>query len=107
VENNYIFSAKDLCTLPFIEKLKKAGVSAFKIEGRGREPEYVDGVVRIYRKAIDKKLLKKRLKKVYLNLQNYIIKGFHLDFTLEFQQMMIFQRLKIALQLRQKNSLEK
>ncbi|MEI6243032.1 MAG: U32 family peptidase, partial [Chlamydiota bacterium] len=57
--NNTVMSAKDLCTLPFIEELKKAGVTSFKIEGRNREPEYVDTVVRVYRKALDKKLNEK------------------------------------------------
>lgn len=72
VINNRIFSAKDLCCLPFFEKLKKAGITSFKIEGRNREPEYVDRVVRVYRKAIDNKLTEeeikeslKELKKVY------------------------------------------
>ncbi|MFA4960273.1 MAG: peptidase U32 family protein [Candidatus Pacearchaeota archaeon] len=72
LENNRVMSAKDLCTLPFIEELKKAGVKSFKIEGRNRSPEYVYTVVFAYRKAIDKKLsrdemleLTKELKKVY------------------------------------------
>lgn len=72
VKNNRIFSAKDLCTLPFIEKMKKVGIKSFKIEGRNRDVKYVDTVVRVYRKAIDKKLTKKEmheglkeLKKVY------------------------------------------
>ena len=72
VQNDKILSAKDLCTLPFIEKLKLAGVKAFKIEGRNRDPRYVDTVVKIYRKALDKKLnegearlLIEELKKVY------------------------------------------
>ena len=47
-------SAKDLCTLPFIEKLKKAGIKAFKIEGRNRDVDYVDYVTRVYREALDK-----------------------------------------------------
>jgi putative protease len=63
VENNYIFSAKDLCTLPFINKLKNAGITAFKIEGRNKEPEYVDKVVKVYRKALDKNLTKKEIEK--------------------------------------------
>lgn len=37
IDNNRILSAKDLCTLPFIEKLKKAGITSFKIEGRNRD----------------------------------------------------------------------
>ncbi len=56
VDNDKVLSAKDLCTLPFIEKMKKAGVKSFKIEGRNRDSRYVDSVVRIYRKALDKKL---------------------------------------------------
>lgn len=56
LENNRVMSAKDLCTLPFIEKLKKAGITCFKIEGRNRDSRYVETVVRIYRKALDKKL---------------------------------------------------
>jgi U32 family peptidase len=82
VDNNYIFSAKDLCTLPFIEKLKKAGVVAFKIEGRGREPEYVDSVVRIYRKAIDKKLNKKEIEESLEELKKVYNKGFSSGFFL-------------------------
>lgn len=58
LKNDKIFSAKDLCTLPFIEKLKKAGIVSFKIEGRNRDPRYVDTVVRVYRKALDNKLPK-------------------------------------------------
>ena len=53
LENSRVMSAKDLCTLPFIEKMKKAGVMSFKIEGRNRGPEYVSAVVGEYRKALD------------------------------------------------------
>jgi len=62
VNNNRIFSAKDLCTLPFIEKMKQAGITSFKIEGRNRDSRYVDAVVRIYKKALDKKLNEKEVK---------------------------------------------
>ena len=40
------------------QKIKKAGIKGFKIEGRNREERYVDTVVRIYKKALDKKLTK-------------------------------------------------
>lgn len=50
---NYILSPKDLCALPFIDKLIKAGINAFKIEGRNRSPEYVKTVTECYREAID------------------------------------------------------
>ncbi len=50
---DYVLSPKDLCTLPFIEKLIEADVGSFKIEGRNRSPEYVATVTRAYRQAID------------------------------------------------------
>jgi putative protease len=53
VDNEYIMSPKDLCTLGFIDKILDAGVSILKIEGRGRSPEYVKTVVSCYREAAD------------------------------------------------------
>ncbi len=82
IENNYIFSAKDLCTLPFIEELKKSGAVAFKIEGRGKEPEYVDRVVRVYRKARDKKLAKEEINDGLKELEKAYNKGFSSGFYL-------------------------
>ena len=55
-------SAKDLCTLPFIEKMKKAGIISFKIEGRNRDPRYVDVVTRVYRRALDESLTPEKIK---------------------------------------------
>jgi putative protease len=83
VENNFIFSAKDLCTLPFIEKLKKAGIRAFKIEGRNKEPEYVYSVTKIYRKALDKKLSQKEINKSMEELNQVYNKGFSSGFYLK------------------------
>ena len=48
-----VLSAKDLCSLPFVDKLIEAGVTSFKIEGRARNPEYVMTVVSAYREAVD------------------------------------------------------
>lgn len=53
VDNEYIMSPKDLCTIGFLDKILKAGVSVLKIEGRGRSPEYVQTVVSCYREAVD------------------------------------------------------
>ena len=58
LDNDKVMSAKDLCMLPYVEEMKKAGIFSFKIEGRGRDPRYVDAVVREYRKALDKRLTK-------------------------------------------------
>lgn len=53
VDNQYIMSPKDLCTIEFLDKIVDAGVSVFKIEGRGRSPEYVKTVTQCYREAAD------------------------------------------------------
>jgi len=52
IDNKYIMSPKDLKTIRFIDKMMKAGVRVFKIEGRARGPEYVYTVVRCYKEAI-------------------------------------------------------
>lgn len=54
VDNKFVMSPSDLCTIEILDKIISAGVSILKIEGRGRSPEYVDTVVRVYSKAIDK-----------------------------------------------------
>jgi putative protease len=53
VDNDYIMSAKDLCTIDFLDKIINAGVNVLKIEGRGRSADYVFTVTKCYREAID------------------------------------------------------
>lgn len=53
IENEYIMSPKDLCTIDFIDQIMDAGVSILKIEGRGKGPEYAKTVTRCYREAAD------------------------------------------------------
>ena len=53
VDNEYMMSPKDLCTLDFLNQVRDAGIQILKIEGRGRAPEYVATVTRVYREAID------------------------------------------------------
>ena len=53
IDNEYIMSPKDLSTISFIDQLLEAGVKVFKIEGRGRSPEYVKTTTACYREAID------------------------------------------------------
>lgn len=53
VDNKYIMSPKDLCTIEFLDKMADAGVRVFKIEGRARSAEYVSRVTSCYRKAAD------------------------------------------------------
>ncbi|MEJ2267856.1 MAG: U32 family peptidase, partial [Nanoarchaeota archaeon] len=71
-----------LCTLPFLEKLKKAGIKSFKIEGRNRDPRYVDTVVKVYRKALDKKLNQKEIEEGIKELKKVYHKGFSSGFYL-------------------------
>lgn len=53
LDNEYMMSPKDLCTITFLDQIVDAGVSVLKIEGRGRAPEYVATVTKCYREAID------------------------------------------------------
>jgi putative protease len=76
IGKDYILSAKDLCSLGFIDELIETGIDSFKIEGRMRKPEYVKEVTSAYRRAVDacfdgklslklKKELQKKLDGVY------------------------------------------
>jgi len=53
IENRFVMSPKDLCTLPHLDKLAEAGVSVYKLEGRARTAQYVDTVTRAYRAGLD------------------------------------------------------
>ena len=80
LKNNKVMSAKDLCTLPFIEKMKKAGIISFKIEGRNRDARYVDVVTKVYRKALDKKLTKQEIKELTEQLKTVYNRKFSSGF---------------------------
>lgn len=53
VENDYVLSPEDLCTIGLLDELVGTGISVLKIEGRGRSADYVDRVIRVYREALD------------------------------------------------------
>ena len=53
IDNQYIMSPKDLCTIGFVNKLIDAGVRVLKFEGRARSPEYVKTVLACYNEAVD------------------------------------------------------
>ncbi len=53
VDNDYIMSPKDLCTIHFLNKILDSGVRVLKIEGRARSPEYVKTVVETYNEALN------------------------------------------------------
>ncbi|MBK8807582.1 MAG: U32 family peptidase [Bacteroidales bacterium] len=53
IDNEYIMSPKDLCTIEFLDQVLDAGVSILKIEGRARSPEYVKTVTSAYHEAVE------------------------------------------------------
>lgn len=53
IDNEYIMSPKDLCTIDFLDEILETGVSVLKLEGRGRSPEYVQTVTRCYKEAAE------------------------------------------------------
>ncbi len=53
IDNEYIMSAQDLCTIDFLDKIIESGVKVMKIEGRGKGADYVKTTVECYREAID------------------------------------------------------
>ncbi|MGD9978830.1 MAG: peptidase U32 family protein [Bacteroidales bacterium] len=53
IDNEYIMSPKDLCTISFLDKVIDAGVRVLKIEGRARSAEYVKTVTQCYSEAVN------------------------------------------------------
>ena len=80
VDNNYVMSSADLCTIGMIDILIDSGISTLKIEGRGRGAEYVDTVVKTYRTALDavanQKYTKENIEKWNKNLEKVFNRGF-------------------------------
>ena len=73
LNNNYIMSAADICTIDFLDKFIDAGISVLKIEGRGKSPEYVYTIVKTYKKALkdirNKKYTEKKIKEYFQDLK--------------------------------------
>jgi len=84
IGDDYVLSAKDLCTIEFIDKLIEAGIDSFKIEGRKRSPEYAARVTSVYRRAIDlcyeKKLTEEVKKNLLKELDEVYNRGFSSGF---------------------------
>ncbi len=84
IGEDYVLSAKDLCTIEFIDMLIEAGIDSFKIEGRKRSPEYVAKTVSVYRRAIDLyymgELTAEIKKELLRELENVYNRGFSSGF---------------------------
>ena len=81
VEPHTVMSAKDLCSLGFIDKLMSAGISSFKIEGRARNAEYVKTVVSAYRRAVDAVAAGEYTPELVAALVEEVKKVFHREFA--------------------------
>jgi len=80
----YFFNSQDLNLLAHLDKLKKSGITSFKIEGRNKSVYYVAIVCRTYRKvldAVEKKLPAKKLKKIIEDQQAELGKLVHRGYT--------------------------
>jgi len=53
LENNYVMSPTDLCTIGLLDEVVETGIKTIKIEGRSRSPQYVNEVISCYREALD------------------------------------------------------
>jgi putative protease len=80
IDNEYIMSPEDLCTIDFLDELVDAGINVLKIEGRGRAPEYVAKTIKTYREAIDaiadKSYSKEKVKNWLIELKKVYNRGF-------------------------------
>jgi U32 family peptidase len=85
----YLFNSKDLCLIEHMDKLKKAGVDAFKIEGRTKSAYYVVQATKSYRSVLNAiemgkngKEIKKAAKKAKTELGKLINRGYSTGFLL-------------------------
>ena len=76
-----VMSAKDLCSLPYVQQLLKAGITSWKIEGRARNPEYVAATVSAYREARDAAMKGVYTKAMCDSLVERVSRVFHREFA--------------------------
>jgi putative protease len=81
VEPSTVLSAKDLCSLSFVDKLMAAGIASFKIEGRARNAEYVKAVTSAYRRAVDAVAEGVYTEELVAELEELVSRVFHREFS--------------------------
>lgn len=83
-KGKYFLSAKDLCMIKYIPELIKAGISSFKIEGRRRDPKYIEVASRCYKEAVDayfdKTFTQEKVKKWRAELETIYNRGYSTGF---------------------------
>ena len=81
VEPHTVLSARDLCSLGFVDKLMVAGVASFKIEGRARNANYVKTVTAAYRRAVDAVACGAYTPELVAELRESVQRVFHREFS--------------------------
>lgn len=81
IEPHTVISAKDLCSIGFVDKLMDAGISCFKIEGRARNANYVRACVLAYKRAVEAVLEGQYTKELIEELTIELKKVFHREFS--------------------------
>ncbi len=81
VEPHTVLSAKDLCSLRFVDALMEAGIASFKIEGRARNAEYVKTTASCYRRAVDAVLAGAYTSELVAALEEEVSRVFHREFS--------------------------
>ena len=81
IEPHTVISAKDLCSIGFIDKLMDAGIACFKIEGRARNANYVRACVLAYKRAVEAVLAGEYTKELIEELTVELKKVFHREFS--------------------------
>ncbi len=81
IEPHTVISAKDLCSIGFVDKLMDAGIACFKIEGRARNANYVRACVLAYKKAVDAVINGEYTKELIEELTVELKKVFHREFS--------------------------
>jgi putative protease len=80
LDNQYVMSPKDLCTVMFLDEILKTGVRVLKIEGRGKSPDYVYTVTKVYKEAatsvIEKTFTKEKIAAWMTELGTVYNRGF-------------------------------
>ena len=81
VEPHTVLSAKDLCSLAFVDRLMEAGIASFKIEGRARNANYVKTTVAAYRAAVDAVVAGTYTPELVAKLTESVKTVFHREFS--------------------------
>ena len=81
VEPHTVMSARDLCSLGFVDQLMAAGIASFKIEGRARNANYVKTVVTAYRRAVEAVLGGTYTPELVAELTTDVKRVFHREFA--------------------------